>query len=62
MGPKNDVGLGDCGIMECLFPSLCMVIVPHIMVGLERMLDYRGVRLVRFHCNCIVNVIIQSQS
>ena len=27
----------------------CMVTVPHIMVGLERMLDYRGVGLVRFH-------------
>ena len=29
-----------------------MVTVPHIMVGLKRMLDYRGVRLERFHCNC----------
>ena len=37
--------------MECLLPYLCMVTVPHIMVGLERMLDYRGVRLARFHCN-----------
>ena len=37
--------------MKCLLPYLCMVTVPHIMVGLERMLDYRGVRLVRFHCN-----------
>ena len=27
-----------------------MVTVPHIMVGLERMLDYSGVRLARFHC------------
>ena len=36
--------------MECLLPYLCMVTVPHIMVGLERMLDYRGVGLVRFHC------------
>ena len=26
--------------MECLLPYLCMVTVPHIMVGLERMLDY----------------------
>ena len=40
--------------MECLLPYLCMVIVPHIMVGLERMLDYRGAGLERFHCNCIV--------
>ena len=24
--------------------------VPHIMVRLERMLDYRGVGLARFHC------------
>ena len=36
--------------MECLFPYLCMGTVPHIMVGLERMLDYRGVGLARFHC------------
>ena len=36
--------------MECLSPYLCMVTVPHIMVGLERTLDYRGVGLVRFHC------------
>ena len=36
--------------MECLSPYLCMVTVPHIMVGLERMLDYRGVGLARFHC------------
>ena len=50
MGPENNVGLGGCWIMECLLPYLCMVTVPHIMVGLERMLDYRGVRLARFHC------------
>ena len=52
MGPENNVGLGGCWIMECLLPYLCMVTVPHIMVGLERMLqlDYRGVGLVRFHC------------
>ena len=36
--------------MECLLPYLCMVTVPHIMVGLERMLDYRGIILERFHC------------
>ena len=36
--------------MECLLPYLCMVTLPHIMVELERMLDYRGVRLARFHC------------
>ena len=36
--------------MECLLPYLCMVTVPHIMIGLERMLDYRGVGLERFHC------------
>ena len=36
--------------MECLLPYLSMLTVPHIMVGLERMLDYRGVRLERFHC------------
>ena len=39
--------------MEYLLPYLCMVTVPHIMVELERMLDYRGVRLVRFHCTCL---------
>ena len=53
MGPENDVGLGGCWIMECLLPYLCMVTVPHIMVGLERMLDYRGVGLVRFHCSSV---------
>ena len=36
--------------MECLLPYLRMVTVPHIMVGLERTLDYRGVGLARFHC------------
>ena len=36
--------------MECLLRYLCMVTVPHIMVRLERMLDYRGVGLERFHC------------
>ena len=36
--------------MECLLPYLSMVTVPHIMVGLERMSDYRSVRLVRFQC------------
>ena len=37
-----------------------MVTVPHIMVGLERMLDYRGVGLERFHCiHChVVNNIV----
>ena len=54
MGHGNNVGLGGCWIMECLLPYLCMVTVPHIMVGLERMLDYRGVGLARFHCNIIV--------
>ena len=34
--------------MECLLPYLCMVSVPHIMVGLKRML-YRGVGLAKFH-------------
>ena len=38
--------------MECLLPYLSMVTVPHIMVGLERMLDYRGVGLEMFHCIC----------
>ena len=36
--------------MECLLPYLSMDTVSHIMVRLETMLDYRGVRLRRFHC------------
>ena len=36
--------------MECLLPYLHMVTVPHIMVELERIMDYIGVGLVRFHC------------
>ena len=41
--------------MECLLPYLSIVTVTHIiMVGLERMLDYRGVGLERFHCSCIL--------
>ena len=39
--------------MECLLPYLCIVTVPHIMIGLERMLDYRGVGLARFRCTYI---------
>ena len=50
MGPENNVGLGGSWITKCLLPYLSMVTVPHIMVGLERMLDYRGIRLERFHC------------
>ena len=50
MGPENNVGLRGCWIMKCFLPYLCMVTIPHIMVGLERMLDYRGVGLARFHC------------
>ena len=33
---------------------LSMVTVPHITVGLERMLDYRDVGLERFHCIIIL--------
>ena len=52
VGPENNVGLGGCWIMECLLPYLCMMTVSHIiMVGLEIMLDYRGVGLAWFHCN-----------
>ena len=40
--------------MECLLPYLCMVTVPHIMVGLETMLDYRGIGLAKFHCNLML--------
>ena len=34
-----------------------MVIVPHELMGLERMSVYEGVRLQRFHC---VNVLLKS--
>ena len=37
--------------MEGLLPYFNMVTVPHKMVELERMSDYRGVGLERFHCN-----------
>ena len=40
--------------MECLLPYLCN----HIMVGLERMSDYKGVGLARFHCIIILVVSI----
>ena len=43
--------------MECLLPHLSMVTVPHIMVGLERMLDYRVVGLERFHCKYSRNLL-----
>ena len=48
--------------MECLLPYLCMVTVPHIMVRLERILDYRGVGLARFTvCGCLrVSVVCRS--
>ena len=36
--------------MEYLLPYSCMVTVLHIMVGLERMLDYRSFGLAGFHC------------
>ena len=62
MGPENNVGLGGCWITECLLPYLCMVTVPHIMVGLERMLDYRGVGLGRFHCTYYTVGCIQTHS
>ena len=34
-----------------------MVTVPHIMVGLERMLDNRGVGLAMFHCTIIIEPV-----
>ena len=46
-----------CWIIQCFLVQSNMVTVPHNMVGLERMLDYRGVRLQRFHCIlCTVTV------
>jgi hypothetical protein len=50
IGLEMNIGLGGCRIMEWLLAYFNMVTVPHEMVGLERMLDYRGVRLQRFHC------------
>ena len=38
-----------------------MVTAPHIMVGLERMLDYRGVGLARFHCTYKVELQVGLQ-
>jgi hypothetical protein len=49
MGPENNVGLVGCQITKCLLPYFNVVTVPHEMVGLERMPDYRGVGLERFH-------------
>ena len=49
--------------MECLLPYLRMVTVPHIMVGLERMLDYRGFGLERFHCMSVpVHWMVERQN
>ena len=55
MGPENNVGLGGCWIIwsASYHTYVCMMTVPHIMIGLERMLDYRGVGLARFHCICM---------
>ena len=48
--------------MECLLPYLCMVIVPHMMVELERMSDYRGVGLARFHCILLIYLKLYTTS
>ena len=48
MGPENNVPLGGCRILGGLLAYVNMLTVPHNMVGLERMLDYRGVGIVRF--------------
>ena len=48
--------------MECLLPYLSILTVPHIIVRLERMLDYRGVGLARFHCIIIVCVNMSTYS
>ena len=42
--------------MEGLLPYFNMVNVPHQTVGVERMSDYRGVGLERFHCTCNVEI------
>ena len=49
-GAWKSVSLGGCRITECLLAYFYVVIVPHKMVKLERMSNYRGVRLQRFHC------------
>ena len=36
--------------MEWLLAYIDMVTVPHQMFGLEKISDYRGVGLERFHC------------
>ena len=52
--------------MECLLPYFRMVIVLHMMVRLERILDYRGVGLARFHSSWfssssfLLNVILSN--
>ena len=61
MGPENNVRLGGCRIKECLLPYFNMVTVPHQTFGLERISDYRGVGLERFHCTytlIVINAIV----
>ena len=53
MGLEESVRLGGCEIS-----ILCMVTVPHKMVGLENMLDYRGVGLERFHCTYVHTYVL----
>ena len=43
--------------MKCLLAYFNMVTVSHKMVGLERISDYRGVRLQRFDCTKIHSVV-----
>ena len=43
MGLKKNICLEGCLITQCEITYFNMVTVPHKMVGLERMLDYRGV-------------------
>ena len=42
-----------CRIIQCFLVQSNMVSVSQNMVGLERMLDYRGVGLQRFHCTFV---------
>ena len=59
MGPENNVGLGGCWIMECLLPYLYVRIgVCTSYNGQIRMFDYRGVRLGRFHCNNLQELLV----
>ena len=59
-GIQKSVRLGGCKITEGLLAYFGMVTVPHKMVGLERMLDYRGFRLEKLHYSLYVCAYIHN--